>query len=61
VFTHQKAMVSNAVVEDMIAISGHIARALFDPGATHSFISNAFSYKLNQSNPRISAGYIHIP
>ena len=41
-------MVSNAVVEGMISISGYIAHALFDPGATHSFIFSAFAYKLNQ-------------
>ena len=41
-------MASNAVVGGMISISGHIAHALFDPGATHSFISSAFTYKLNQ-------------
>ena len=46
--THQEAMASNAVVEGMIFISGYIAHALFDPGATHSFISSAFAYKLNQ-------------
>ena len=43
--THHEAMTSNVVVEDMISIS---ARTLFDPGVTHSFISNAFAYKLNQ-------------
>jgi len=46
--THREAMASNAVVEGMISISGHITHALFDPGATHSFISSAFAYKLNQ-------------
>jgi len=35
--THREAMTSNAVVEGMISISGHIARALFDLG-THSYI-----------------------
>ena len=45
---HREAMASNAVVEGMISISGHITHALFDPGATHSFISSAFAYKLNQ-------------
>ena len=44
--THREAMISNAVVEGMSSISGYIARALFDPGATHSFISSAFAYKL---------------
>ena len=41
-------MASNAVVEGMITLSGHIAHALFDPAAAHSFISSAFAYKLNQ-------------
>ena len=36
------AWTSNAVVEGMITLSGHIARALFDLGATHLFIFNAF-------------------
>jgi len=47
--THQDAMTSNTVVEGMISISGHIARALFDLGATHSFIFSTFAYKLNQT------------
>jgi len=42
-------MASNAVAEGMISISGHITHALFDPGATHTFISSAFAYKLNQT------------
>ena len=41
-------MAPNAVVEGMNSISGHIAHALFDPGAIHSFISSVFTYKLNQ-------------
>jgi len=45
--THQEAMVSNVVVEGMLSISRHIAHVLFDPGATHSFISSAVAYKLN--------------
>jgi len=48
--THREAMASNAAVEDIISILGHIAHALFDPGATHSFISSAFAYKLNQTS-----------
>jgi len=43
-------MASNAVVKGMISISGHISRTLFDPGATHSFISSTFAYKLNQTS-----------
>ena len=42
-------MASNALVEGMISISGHIAHALFDPRATHSFISSAFEYKLSHT------------
>ena len=41
-------MASNAIVEGMSSISGHVARALFDPEATHSFMSSAFASKLNQ-------------
>jgi len=37
--THQETKASNAVVEGMVSISGHTAHALYDPGATHSFIS----------------------
>ena len=33
----------------MISSLGYTTQALFDPGATHSFISSAFAYKLNQS------------
>ena len=46
--THREAIASNAIVDGMISISGHIAHTLFDPGATHSFISSTFAYKLNQ-------------
>ena len=47
--TPQDGRASNSVVEGMISLSGHTAHALFDPCATHSFISSAFAYKLNQS------------
>jgi len=33
----------------VISLLGHTTRALFDLVATHSFISSAFAYKLNQS------------
>ena len=39
---------SNAVMEGMVSISGHTAHALFDPNATHSFVSSVFACKLNQ-------------
>ena len=33
----------------MITLLGHTTRALFDPGATHSFISSFFARELNQA------------
>ena len=36
--TPQEARASNAVVEGTVCVSENIARVLFDPGATHSFI-----------------------
>jgi len=55
VTTHQGARASNVVAEGMVSISGYTAHALFDPGATHSFISNVFAYKLNR--PPESLGF----
>ena len=37
--TQYDARVSNVVVEGMISLAGHTARVLFDPGATHLFVS----------------------
>ena len=45
--TQQEARTSNVVVEGTINLMGHIARVLFDPGATYSFVSSAFASKLN--------------
>ena len=36
------------MVEGTISLLGYTTHALFDPGATHFFISSAFAYKLNQ-------------
>ena len=47
--TQRDVQTSNATVEGMITLSGYTARALFDPRATHSFISNAFANKLDKS------------
>jgi len=44
-----EAWTSNAMVAGMITLSRHIARTLFDLGATHSFISNAFNSKLDRT------------
>ena len=46
--TQQEARTSNAVVEGITCIMGHTARVLFDPGATHSFVSTIFASKLNK-------------
>ena len=46
--TQQEAQTSNAIVKVTITLSGHIARTMFDPEVTHSFISNSFSNKLNR-------------
>ena len=45
----QKAQTSNAIVEGAFTLSRYTARTLFDPGTTHSFISNAFANELNKS------------
>ena len=46
--TQQEARASNVVVEGITCIMGNPARVLFDPGATHSFVSAAFAFKLNK-------------
>ena len=46
--TQQEVRVSNIVVEGTICLSGTIARALFDSGATHSFISSSFATKITK-------------
>ncbi|KAL3749910.1 hypothetical protein ACJRO7_010955 [Eucalyptus globulus] len=45
--TKEDAAASNAVVAGNISIASHCAYALFDPGATHSFISTEFAKKLD--------------
>jgi len=47
--SQHEARTSNAVVAGIITLSGHVARTLFDPGATHSFVSNAFAGKLDRT------------
>ena len=41
--TTQDAQASNQVVTGTIHICGHSAHVLFDPGATHSFVSQQFA------------------
>ena len=48
--TSQEARASNAVVEGTVCVSKNIARVLFDPGATHSFISSSFAAIINKSS-----------
>ncbi|XP_075636932.1 uncharacterized protein LOC142609209 [Castanea sativa] len=45
--TQQEANTSNAVVTSIIPVSTTYVYALFDPGATHSFISTKFAKKHN--------------
>ena len=48
--TKQEARASNAVVEGTVCLARYTARVLFDPGATHSFISFAFASKMNNES-----------
>ena len=44
--TPQDAQASNAVVAGTIPVCYYDARVLFDPGATHSFITSVFASKV---------------
>ncbi|KAJ1441606.1 Aspartic peptidase domain superfamily [Sesbania bispinosa] len=48
--THQNAQASNAVVKGILFICSRDAHVLFDPGATHSFVSLSFATKLGKSH-----------
>ena len=48
--TEQEARASNAVVEGTICLTRDIARVLFHPGTTHSFISSSFATKINKKS-----------
>ena len=56
--TQQEARASNAVVESITCIMEHIARVLFDPGATHSFVTAAFASKLNKKSEPLESQLI---
>ena len=45
--TQQDANASNAVITGIIQVSSAYAHVLFDPGATHSFVSIVFAKKHN--------------
>uniref|UniRef100_A0A6J0PDT8 Uncharacterized protein LOC109505381 n=1 Tax=Elaeis guineensis var. tenera TaxID=51953 RepID=A0A6J0PDT8_ELAGV len=49
--TQQDANASNSVVTGMIKIASNNVYALFDPGATHSFIATSFIKKTNEMSP----------
>ncbi|KAJ1440421.1 Retrotransposon gag domain [Sesbania bispinosa] len=48
--TRHDAQASNAVVIGIFSICSRDARVLFDPGATHSFVSLSFSTQLGKSS-----------
>ena len=47
--THDEAEASDNVVQGTISVLGHSARALMDSGASHSFMSESFTYTLSKS------------
>ena len=47
--THDETEASGNVVEGIVFILGHLARALMDSGASHSFVSESFACTLSQS------------
>ncbi|KAJ1386718.1 Aspartic peptidase domain superfamily [Sesbania bispinosa] len=47
--TRQDAQASNAVVTGILSICSRDAHVLFDPGATHSFVSLSFATQLDRS------------
>jgi len=63
--TKEDATASNAIVAGNISIASQCAYALFDPGATHSFISTEFAKKLDvlpnllecDLSPRVARGH----
>ncbi|EOY03326.1 DNA/RNA polymerases superfamily protein [Theobroma cacao] len=50
--TQQEAQTSNAVVSGILSVCNMNARVLFDPGATHSFISTCFASRLGRGRVR---------
>ncbi|EOY08454.1 DNA/RNA polymerases superfamily protein [Theobroma cacao] len=50
--TQQEAQTSNAVVSSILSVCNMNARVLFDPGATHSFISPCFASRLGRGRVR---------
>ncbi|EOX94130.1 DNA/RNA polymerases superfamily protein [Theobroma cacao] len=50
--TQQEAQTSNAVVSGILSVCNMNARVLFDPGATHSFISPCFASRLGRGRVR---------
>ncbi|WRX23329.1 zinc finger protein [Theobroma cacao] len=50
--TQQEAQTSNVVVSSILSVCNMNARVLFDPGATHSFISPCFASRLGRGRVR---------
>ncbi|WRX29259.1 Reverse transcriptase domain - like 10 [Theobroma cacao] len=50
--TQQEAQTSNVVVSGILSVCNMNARVLFDPGATHSFISPCFASRLGRGRVR---------
>ena len=46
-FTQEDVEASNNVVSGILAVNSAFAHVLFDPGASHSFISSTFAQKYN--------------
>ena len=47
--THDEAEASDNMVEGMISVLSHSARALMDNGASHSFVLESFACSLSES------------
>ncbi|EOY20476.1 Uncharacterized protein TCM_046344 [Theobroma cacao] len=56
--TPQEAQTSNAMVSSTLSVCNMDARVLFDPGATHSFISPCFASRLGKDRARREEQFI---
>ena len=45
--THDEAEASDNVIEGIVFVLGHLARALMNSGASHSFVSESFASTLS--------------
>lgn len=56
--THRDAQTSNAVVTGILSICSQDAHVLFDPGATHSFVSVRFAPRLSKGSSSLDEALI---